>query len=303
MPVTAAAGYPQQSGSFIPEIWSTTLNVKFYESVVIPEITNNNWEGEITDVGDKVIIRQTPDMSIVDYQKGQSITYEDLEEDTLSLEIDKAKLFAAKVDDIDKYQSDVDLLDDWGEDGTLQMQITVDTEFLGAVYSDAASANSGNSAGALSGDIDMGSSSTPKVLTKNNVVDFLVDVNTVLDENNIPEQYRYIVLPAWACGLIKKSELKDASVTADGSSILRTGYLGMVDRVSIYSSNLLNKSSGKYDVIFGHISAITFASQFIKVEYIDQLQETFGSAIRGLNVYGYEVVKSQALGHAVIQKG
>jgi len=254
-------------------------------------------------VGDKVHIRQTPDMSIVDYQKGQTITYEDLEADTVELDIDKAKLFAAKVDDIDKYQSDVDLLDDWGEDGVLQMQIQIDSEFLGAVYSDAGSNNSGNSAGALSGDIDMGSSSTPKVLNKNNVVDFLVDINTVLDENNIPEENRYVVLPAWACGLIKKSELKDASVTGDGSSILRSGYLGMVDRSSIYCSNLLNSSSSKFDVIFGHVSAITFASQFVKIEYLDQLQETFGSAIRGLNVYGYEVVKSQALGHAVIKKG
>lgn len=270
---------------------------------MIPEITNTNWQGEISDLGDVVHIRQTPSTPTKKYQKGQDITYENLESDIVDLEIDKARIFAYTVDDIDAYQSDINMLEDWAEGANETMKVDVDTEFLSTVYSEAASENSGNTAGAKSSSFDMGSSGTPKVLTKNNIVDWLVDINTVLGENNIPEMYRYVVLPEWACGMVEKSELKDASLSGDDSSILRTGYLGKIGALALYRSNLLNESSSKYDVIFGHISAITFASQYVKMEHLAQLESTFGQAIRGLNVYGYKVVKPQALGHAVIQKG
>ena len=303
MSVQAANGYPQQSGTFIPELWSPTLNVKFYAATVIPEITNSNWEDEISGMGDKVNIRQTPDTTISDYQKGQDITYEDLQADVVQLDINKAKMFAFKVDDVDKYQSDIAMLDDWAEDASLRMKIQIDSDYLTTVYSDADSNMAGNSAGQDSGDIDMGSSGTPKNLTKTNIVDYLVAMNVVMDENDLPEEYRYVVLPPWACGLIKTSELKDASLTGDGMSPLRSGYLGMIDRVSVYCSRQLNSSSGKYDVIFGHIAGVSFASQIVDVQYLPQLESTFGSAVRGLNVYGWKTVKSQALGHSVIQKG
>lgn len=304
MSVQASAGYPQQSGTFLPTRWSTTLNVKFFSATVIPEITNSNWESEIAGMYDKVEIRQTPDTTIEDYQKGQEITYEDLEEDNIVLEIDRAKHFAFKVDDIDKYQSDVDLLGDWAEDAGYQMKKKIDTDYLGAIYANAGANMSGNSAGAKSGDIVLGTSGTPLSLTKNNVTDYLVDLNVCMDENDLPDSNRYVVLPAWACGLIRKSELKDASLTNDSASLLRSaGYLGMVDRVSIYCSNLINSSSGKFDVIFGHISGVAFASQIVDVQYFEKLERTYGSAVRGLNVFGWKAVKTEALGHSVIQKG
>ncbi|HSH41137.1 MAG TPA: hypothetical protein VK973_03325 [Arenicellales bacterium] len=304
MSVQAAAGYPQYSGGFIPEVWSSTLNINFYEATVITEITNTNWEGEIAGQGDIVNIRQTPSTPTQKHQKGQQVTYTHLEADKIQLEIDKARSFAYAADDIDLYQSDINLLDDWAEGAALQMQADIDEEFLSVVYADAASENSGNSAGAKSSSFDMGSSASPKTLTKNNVLDWLVDVNSVLGENNIPTMYRWIVLPEWACGLIEKSELKDASLTGDDMSTLRNdGYLGRISSLSLYRSNLLNASSGKYDVIFGHISAIAFASQYVDVQYFDKLENIFGQAVRGLNVYGYKTVKSQALGHAVIQQG
>lgn len=254
-------------------------------------------------MGDTVQIRQTPDVTISDWQKGQEIDYENLETPKIQLDIDQAKLFACKVDRVDEIQSDLALLEDWGEDGNEQMKISIDTDVLGAVYSEANSSNAGTTAGAISSGYNMGSSGAPLSLTKNSIMDFLVDCNSVLGENNVPDMDRYIVLPEWACGMVQKSELKDASLSGDEVSILRSGYLGMIGQLSIYKSNLLNVSSSKYDVIFGHVSAITFASQYVDVEYLPTLERTFGSAIRGLNVFGYKVVKAQGLGHAVIQKG
>ena len=48
----------------------------------------------------------------------------------------------------------------------------------------------------------------------------------------------------------------------------------------------------------GHKTAITFASQIAKVESL-QNPNDFGTLVRGLNVYGYKVIKPEALALAV----
>ena len=82
-------------------------------------------------------------------------------------------------------------------------------------------------------------------------------------------------------------------------SIVRNGRLGMVDRFTIYVSHNLNVSSGKYSIIAGHKMGFTFASQMTNMETI-RSESTFGNIIRGLQVYGYKVVKGEALAQAVI---
>ena len=52
--------------NFVPEIWSGKLQMKFYKSTVLSEITNNDWEGEIKNSGDKVYIRTIPTITISD---------------------------------------------------------------------------------------------------------------------------------------------------------------------------------------------------------------------------------------------
>jgi hypothetical protein len=47
-------------------------------------------------------------------------------------------------------------------------------------------------------------------------------------------------------------------------------------------------------VYAGTNDAITFASQVTKVESL-RSQTTFGNLVRGLNVYGYKVIKPEAL--------
>jgi hypothetical protein len=125
-------------------------------------------------------------------------------------------------------------------------------------------------------------------------------MGTVLDEANCPEQNRFLIIPARMAGLIKKSELKDASLTGDSQSPLRNGRLGMIDRFTIYvSHNLKVTSSTKYSIIAGTKMGFTFASQMTEMETI-RSETTFGDIIRGLQVYGYKVVKPEALVESVV---
>jgi hypothetical protein len=298
MGVSLSAGHPNYSGNFIPEIWSGKLLVKFYDATVLGDITNTDYEGEIKAQGDKVIIRQTPTMTIRDYSKGQTLVTEKPESPVLNLNIDRAKYFSFTVDDIDRYQTDVNVMDDWAADAGEQMKISVDTLVLGSIYADAHASNQGATAGVKSGAFNLGTTGSPITLTKANILEYLVDCGTVLDEQNVPESGRFIVLPPWACGLIKKSDLKDASITGDGESILRNGRLGMIDRFTIYRSNLLPLTLDTTyitNIIFGTKHAVTFAAQMTEMESLKG-ESTFGTIVRGLNVFGFETLKSEALG-------
>jgi hypothetical protein len=304
MAVSVAAGHPQYSGTFIPEIWSGKLLVKFYEATVIAAITNTDYEGEIKSQGDKVIIRQVPDITIRNYVKGQSLQIERPEAPNKELPIDRAKYFNMICDDIDKHQTDIALMDSWSRDASQQMKISIDTDFLGDVYSDAHASNKGATAGAISGDINLGATGSALAISKANILEVIVDLGTVLDEQNVPEQDRWIVFPAWVCGMILKSDLKDASLAGDGTSILRNGRVGVIDTFTIYKSNLLTSVSDTYTcyhALAGHKSAISFAAQMTDMESL-RAESTFGTLVRGLNVFGWETLKTESLIDLYIRK-
>ena len=297
-----ASGATSQSGIMVPEIWSGKLLVKFYEATVLAAISNTDYEGEIKQQGDKVNIRTTPSIIIKDHVKGQKLDYDTPKPELVTLIIDKGKYWGFVADDLDKAQADYQFVNDWTTDASEQMKITIDKDVLGDIYSDVASENSGQTAGKISGDIDLGVSGSPLGIHKGSVLELFVDFGTILDEQNIPESGRWIVAPAWMCGLIKKSDLKDASLAGDGTSIMRNGRVGMIDRFTIYNSNLLARTSsgGKMatETVFGHKTALTFATQLTESEGPMRSTDFFGDLYRGLQVFGFEVIKPEAIGHA-----
>ena len=306
------------AAGFIPEVWSGKLQVKFYKSTVLGEITNNDWEGEIKGSGDKVYIRTIPTITINNYQKGMNLTNQVPTSTPLELNIDKGKYFAVVIDDVDAVQADVKLMDMFTNDASQQMKIAIDGDVLGSVYADAAAANKGAAAGASSQDINLGATGAPRQVTSGNVLDLILDMGQVLDEQNVPEDGRWVVIPAWMASLIKRSDLKQAYLTGDSVTPLRNGKIGMIDRFTVYISNNLSKvtdlgsdaaaggagaaaDSQAWNIMAGTRDAISFASQITNVETL-RAQSTFGNIMRGLNVYGFKVTKPEALVHAFVKK-
>lgn len=311
-PSGSAQPSPAYSGTFIPEIWSGKLIEKFYATTVLAAISNTDYEGLIKDQGDKVIIRTRPTITIRDYQAGQSLLVERPSSNVVTLTIDQGKYFNTILDDVHDIQSDMNLMSMWSDDAAEQMKITIDTAALTSLLGQADAANRGTAAGAKSANINLGATTTPLVVVARNpaagqveVIDLIVRLGQVLDEQNIPEAGRWIVVPAWVSSRIKMSELRDASLTGDGTSMLRNGRLGMVDRFTIYSSNLLPSgvaaglAAGEWAVYAGHAHALTFATQMTKMETL-RSESTFGTLMRGLQVYGSKVIDPKALAQAII---
>ena len=160
--------------NFIPEVFSKLLQAKFYSKSILPEISNTDYEGEISGQGDKVVVRTVPAVTINDYSG--SITTQELTTAKVEMLIDKAKYYSFKVDDVLAAQADINMLEGASTDASEGMRIAVETEVL---------------AGAVTGATTIGSQTT---VTSANILENVLAISRQLDELNIPEEGRFIVL-------------------------------------------------------------------------------------------------------------
>lgn len=263
------------------------------------------YQGEIRKQGDSVIIRGIPDITIEDHHIGDKVNYERPTATSVTLLIDKGKRWGIALDDVVAVQTDLPLLNTWTDAASMDMKVSIETSFLtdSTIYAGMDSYNTGLTCGVISQSYNMGTVSAPVQITSSNVLDYIIDSQSILMEQNVTLMKPWMIIPTWMAGMIKKSDLKDASLTGDGQSTLRTGQIGSIDGVTLYSSNLLYHSSTTYYVaMFGTSAAITFATQIVKTQHLPAPSEAFEERVRGLQVYGYKVVKDEAYGALICYK-
>lgn len=311
---TGSASNGLKAAGFIPEIWSGKLIEKFYAATVLAAISNTDYEGEIKNQGDTVKIRTKPTITIRDYMADGHLQLERPKGSVIDLNIDKGKYFNTILDDVMEVQSDLENMSMWADDASEQMKIVVDTDVLLNIMGQADAANRGATAGKISGDLNLGATTAPLAVVPDNpgvgevdVLDVILRLGQALDEQNIPENGRWLIIPTWLSTYIKRSELRQAYLSGDSISMLRNGRIGMLDRFTVYVSNLLPSGvtgglvAGEHVVYAGHSHSLTFASQINNVETL-RSESTFGNILRGLQVYGYKVVDGVALTQAIVTK-
>jgi hypothetical protein len=193
-------------------------------------------------------------------------------------------------------------------DAAMQMKIAIDSDVLLGTFNQGAATNQGATAGKISASFNLGTDLAPVTLTAANILQSITALSSVLDEANVPETDRFLVISPTERQILMQSNLAQAQFMGDPSSILRNGKIGQIDRFTVYVSNLLPRAAAgqsytgtvvsnalkRHAIMAGHKSAITFASQIAKVESL-QNPNDFGTLIRGLNVYGYKVVQADGL--------
>ena len=306
------------SGKFIPAVWSAKLNEKFYAASVYGDIANTNWQGDIANVGDKVYINTAPTITISNYAAGTNLSYQVPTPDMQEMLIDKGKYFAFQINDVLEYQAKPNLMDMFAADAAEQMRIAIDSTVVYNTFAGGAAANKGATAGRKSGLYNLGTDAAPVALTPSNVLQKILELASVLDEQNVPDSDRWLVLDPATRTLLFQSNLAQAQFMGDATSPVRNGKIGTIDRFTVYVSNQLPKGTAgtgtawvsgdgaentitstgavlaRRAIMAGHKSAITFASQITKMETVRNPND-FGDFIRSLNVYGYKVVKPESL--------
>ena len=128
----SAVGYTNlPNGNFSPVIYSKQVQLAFRKASIVDAITNNDYFGEIANMGDTVKIIKEPEISVSSYLRGTTITTQDLTDNDFSLVVDKANYFAFKVDDIEEAHSHVNFQSLASDRAAFRLADQFDQEVLG----------------------------------------------------------------------------------------------------------------------------------------------------------------------------
>ena len=295
-------------GNFNPVLWAKGIQVNYNKVHVYMDVMNRKYEGEIKNQGDTVKISSIGRVTIKDYTRnaGAGNTAasptiagidrpEILQGSSLMLSISQAKYFNFEIDDIDRWQQVPDLMDDATREAAYAMSNTVDLYCNSVLQAGVAGTADGTGNRLAARSIGTGAGDDDAFET-------LVDLGTKLDENDVPLEGRWAVVPPWYKGMF----LKDPRFTNYGTdanrATLRNGVIGEAAGFQIKQSNnisgatagTLATAGGIYTILAGVKDAATFAGQIQKVEAF-RPQDGFNDALKGLHVYGAKVTRPYAL--------
>jgi N4-gp56 family major capsid protein len=275
---------------FKPEIWSARLLVALRKTLIYagPQIVNRDYEGEISAAGDTVRITSIGRPTISNYVPGvTSINPEQLTDAQRTLVIDQSKYFAFEVDDVDARQARGNVLPQAADESAYGLADVID-QYVASFYTGASVANQLGTVAVTTGDI---------------AYNTLVDLSVKLDEANVPTEGRYVVIPPWYHGLLRKNtNFINAEKAADGGAALRNGQIGEAAGFAVLKSNNTPLVTGDdYAVTAGTNAAISFGEQINKTEAY-RPQDSFSDAIKGLALYGAKLVRPDNLATVIASK-
>lgn len=278
--------------NFIPSVWSGMILAALMKSHVFASegIISRDYEGVINQMGDSVKINSIGDVTVKDYTKNSNIDApETLDDASQILMIDQQKYFNFQVDDIDVAQQNPKVMAEATSRAAYGLKDVLDS-YLASLYTDIASGNF------------IGSDGSPTVIdTAAKAYENLVDLGVLLDESDVPTDGRFVVVPPWYEGRMLKDERFVSFGTQGNADTLANGAIGRAAGFTVYKSNNISVSSGKYKVVAGHKMGWNLAEQIVKVEGF-RPEARFADAIKGLHVYGAKVTRPTALACLVASK-
>lgn len=273
---------PTQPGDkFIPTIWSRELLIALRKALVSGNLTNSNYEGDISDQGDTVKVNTPSSVAVSDYSG--TVSWDDIAATQQEMVIDQADYFAFKVNDINQAQANQNLVQTFMQEAGYSMADEYDQFVFATMQAGAGTNNQIQQA----------------TLDESNIYDTLVDAYENLSLQNVPKSGRWAVLsPHEISALSKSSEFTSANDL--GADTVRAGFSGRAAGFDIFESNNLfvdtpNTTEYRY-LPYGNNSATTVAEQIVQTEVL-RLQDTFADGVKGLHVYGGKVFRSEALGY------
>jgi len=289
-----------QTNSFwLPEVFSKKVQVAFRKAAVAEAICNTDYMGEIAQYGDTVNIIKEPTITVQDYARGATLsTSTGLADQELVLNIDQAKYFQFKVDDLEKRFSHVNWQQIASDNAAYQLKDSFDANVLTAGIAGATT----NAYGTVASPIDTGFATGEA-----DPLDVLARLARLLDEQNVPEENRWVVAKPEFFEELAKTSSKLMSVDYNqGNGGLRNGLVasGELRGFKMYKSNNVptpaNSGGATHSVLAGHMSAISCAQALSTVETV-RATDSFQDIVRGLLVWGRKVLRPEALALATIK--
>jgi hypothetical protein len=293
----------QTNSYFLPAIYSKKVLNFFRKASVAEAITNTDYEGEISAFGDSVRIIKEPVISVSAYTRGSDTTATKLTDQEVNLVVDTANAFKFIVDDIETSMSHVNFKEVAASSAAYALRDAFDTAVIAAGFAGVTTSSPDHTLGAdttasvADGLLD-GSSAVGFHHANTDPLDVLAKMARLLDEQNVPEEGRWVVAPPSFYEELSQSGSKLLSVDFNaGQGSIRNGLVtsGKLRGFSMYKSNNVaapTNADGK--ILAGHMSAICTAQTITSTEVIRD-PDSFGDICRGLHVFGVKVLRPEAL--------
>lgn len=278
-------------GSSIPELWAAELQIALRKMLRYANTFNRKYEGEIKRQGASVRITSVADVSIGNYSRNTDIPLQTLTTTDQNLVIDQAKSYGFFWDKLDQTQTATKgLMEEAVSRAAYNMRDEID-QYLASLLDDGvATANilpDATSVGTGSGDDDP--------------FKILVRLAQVLEQNNVPEEGRWAVIPPWYAAELKIDPRRSSFGTPENISQYGQGLMGIetVSGLKVWVSNNVpttdsDPQTGQFSVIAGYMDSGTFAEQLVDFEVKDNPYR-FGKNALGMNAYGGKVTRPGTL--------
>jgi hypothetical protein len=265
--------------NFIPALWAGKMQLENARTSVIRAIANTSYEGLIANQGDQIIFPGIVDPTITTY--AGSVTFEDIVDSSVTMNIDQAKYFAVKIDDVDKVQANQDILAGATQRAGELLKRTADQYAFG-LYAQA------------------GSTVTDATCDTTTILSDISSAARKLDEQDTPMEGRWMVIAPWVKEKLElagvKFSIREGTPVASG--VMWANFLGF----DLYVSNNVTDptaSATSTKCLAGGRDAFVYADQLTKVEAM-RLEGSFDDGIRGLHVYGAKVLRPNDLVQLVL---
>lgn len=298
----------QTNEFFVPEIFSKKIQNFFRKSSVIEAITNTDYAGEIAAFGDTVKIIKEPEITVAAYTRAASTTKQYLTDQELTLVIDKANSFKFIVDDIEEKLSHINFASVGASSAAYTLKNTMDAEVLTAMFAGVSTSSpdhqlGGDTANAAAASltttdpIDMGNGSSEV-----SPLAIMARMARLLDDSQVPEDQRWFVAkPEFYEELAAEDSKLMSSDFNQGDGGVRNGLVasGSIRGFQMYkSSNVPATTNATGQCLAGHMSSTATAQSILNIETLRDT-DTFGDIVRGLHVYGRQVLRDDALVKAI----
>ena len=300
----------QTNEFFVPEIFSKKIQNFFRKSSVIEAITNTDYAGEISAFGDTVNIIKEPTITVAAYTRAASTTKQFLTDQELTLVIDKANSFKFIVDDIEERLSHINFASVGASSAAYTLKDTMDSEVLSAMFAGVSTSSPDHRLGGDGNGSALASFGSNDPLDMGNVsgelspLKIMARMARLLDDSQVPEEGRWFVAkPEFYEELADTDSKLMSSDFNQGDGGVRNGLVasGQIRGFSLYKSSNVPAVTGTNSTgqcLGGHMSSTATAQSILNIETLRDT-DTFGDIVRGLHVYGRQVLRDDAIVKAV----
>lgn len=266
---------PANSPVVIDEVWAKEILENRRNRLVMEQLVNHDYEGQIKNHGDTVHIISLPDMVAQDIVPGTEMTVTPLVPTEQLLVIDQYKGVPAEVQDMLMKQSTYDLRRPYTEKIGFALADAIDKYLIGLAIAGVAAGNKLTAVAAL-----------------NKAT--LVAAHAKLDTLNVPTEGRALIINgAGKADLRLDSDMTWAERQGGGVSIAGAGYAGTIYDTPVYVTNQVPKidTNTNWGFILLHRDALTCAVQIEPEVETDRRILSKSWIVAGSTLFGGKVIR------------